>query len=395
MERNRAVTRKVTGAALVGVGLLWICVLQLRGDLFCAHAQALGASGQSGAQGNAPHFQNAKVERRVLEGSLSDALRRWASGASKAEWLGYGVAQVKGERTICCSNYNGDFHGGCGTCLLEGKNSGINMRGPSAGDEAGTVNLEGSREMAVMFRAENGKIGKIRIFSVDCTADGGGLSVLWLDGVKASESVDALETFATEEKAENEHHDSVSKNALVALALHGDSSADHALESLVAADQPEWLRKETAFWLGAAREAEGLRVLQKMAKGDSSTRVREQVTFALSVSGEPGAVNEMIRMVHDDQSSQVRGQALFWLAQKAGKKAESAIAGAIQNDPDTEVKKKAVFALSQMPKDEGVPKLIEVAQTSRNPEVRKQAMFWLGQSEDPRALAFFEKVLSQ
>ena len=72
-----------------------------------------------------------------------------------------------------------------------------------------------------------------------------------------------------------------------------------------------------------------------------------------------------------------------------------AITGAIDNDPDTDVKKKAVFALSQMPKDEGVPKLIEVAKTNRNREVRKQAMFWLGQSNDPRALEFFEQVLSR
>ena len=72
-----------------------------------------------------------------------------------------------------------------------------------------------------------------------------------------------------------------------------------------------------------------------------------------------------------------------------------AIDGAIENDPDTEVKKQAVFALSQLPKDEGVPKLIQVAQNNRNPEVRKQAMFWLGQSEDARALDFFEKVLTK
>jgi HEAT repeat protein len=103
----------------------------------------------------------------------------------------------------------------------------------------------------------------------------------------------------------------------------------------------------------------------------------------------------MIRMAKDDESTHVRGQALFWLAQKAGQKAMGAITGAIENDPDTEVKKKAVFALSQMPKDEGVPKLIEVAKTNRNPEVRKQAMFWLGQSNDPRALDFFEQVLSR
>jgi hypothetical protein len=48
-----------------------------------------------------------------------------------------------------------------------------------------------------------------------------------------------------------------------------------------------------------------------------------------------------------------------------------------------------------MPKDEGVPKLIEVAKTNRNREVRKQAMFWLGQSNDPRALEFFEQVLAR
>jgi len=123
--------------------------------------------------------------------------------------------------------------------------------------------------------------------------------------------------------------------------------------------------------------------------------VRAHIAFALSVSHEAGALDEMIRMAHDDTSSHVRGQALFWLAQKAGKKAVGTITGAIENDPDTDVKKKAVFALSQLPKDEGVPKLIDVAQNNRNPAVRKQAMFWLGQSNDSRALQFFEKVLTQ
>ncbi len=48
-----------------------------------------------------------------------------------------------------------------------------------------------------------------------------------------------------------------------------------------------------------------------------------------------------------------------------------------------------------MPADEGVPKLIEIARTNRNPVVRKQAMFWLGQSKDPRAVKFFEDVLTK
>jgi HEAT repeat protein len=90
----------------------------------------------------------------------------------------------------------------------------------------------------------------------------------------------------------------------------------------------------------------------------------------------------------------VRGQALFWLAQKAGKRAAATITEAIENDPQTDVKKRAVFALSQLPSDEGVPLLIQVARTNGNAAVRKQAMFWLGQSQDPRALAFFEQILS-
>ena len=54
-----------------------------------------------------------------------------------------------------------------------------------------------------------------------------------------------------------------------------------------------------------------------------------------------------------------------------------------------------MFALSQMPHEEGVPKLIQVAQNNKNADVRKQAIFWLGQTNDPRALEFFEKILTK
>ena len=38
---------------------------------------------------------------------------------------------------------------------------------------------------------------------------------------------------------------------------------------------------------------------------------------------------------------------------------------------------------------------MELARSHRNPEVRKQAMFWLGQSHDPRAVKFFEEILTK
>jgi HEAT repeat protein len=275
-------------------------------------------------------------------------------------------------------------------CRLESGGEGFNLQ-----NNDGTVTLEAAQKLVVLLRVADHHVMKIRIASTNCTIDAGGVHLIWLDGVKPETSVSLLEQYVRATDFENGDEQGMNGQALAAIAQHGDASADRALASFAAVQQPIELRRRTAFWLGVARGKAGLAQLQGMAKSDPSSDIRAQVTFALSVSKEPGALEEMIRMAREDESSHVRGQALFWLAQKANKKAASTITSAIENDPDTEVKKKAVFALSQMPKDEGVPKLIQVAQTNRNPEVRKQAMFWLGESHDPRALAFFEKILSQ
>lgn len=39
--------------------------------------------------------------------------------------------------------------------------------------------------------------------------------------------------------------------------------------------------------------------------------------------------------------------------------------------------------------------LLKVAETNRDPAIRQDAIFWLGQSKDPRALDFLEKILKQ
>jgi HEAT repeat protein len=262
-------------------------------------------------------------------------------------------------------------------------------------NEAGkTVRLEGPQNLFVLFRAEAKRVGKIRVASEDCELDAGGLRFVWLTGVKPAESVALLSSYATAGDGDEDAENDLAQGAMMAVALHGDASADRALESFVAKERPESLRKHSTFWLGEARGKAGFAILKRMAQNDPSEEVREQVTFALSVSREPEALDEMIRMAKNDSSEDVRGQALFWLAQKAGKKATGTISEAIENDPNTEVKKKAVFALSQLPREEGVPKLIEVARTNKNAAVRKQAIFWLGQSNDPRALKFFEEILT-
>jgi hypothetical protein len=337
-----------------------------------------------------PNVQNARLEIRALAGPLAAELKTFEAQSAQPRWIGYSVPQIAGDREVCCSGSNGNWNQDCGLCRLESSDHGVNMNSRDA-----SVNLEAPRAIAILFRTENKRIMKLRLVSAECTVDAGGLPFVWLTGVQPADSVAFLTNYVRSENFNDGDDRKLGRESLTAIALHADESADRALESFVRPAEREELRKQTAFWLGAARGKAGLAALQQMAKNDPSTEVRAHVTFALSVSREPAALDEMIRMAKEDESSHVRGQALFWLAQKAGKKAAATITGAIENDPDTEVKKKAVFALSQMPKDEGVPKLIEVAQTNRNPAVRKQAMFWLGQSKDPRALAFFEKVLSQ
>lgn len=341
-----------------------------------------------------PRITNGHVETRALSGKLAQELQSLAEKTTGPIWAGYVVPAVDGDHILCCGNYNvtaEGVSGRCGSCLLEKGDEGTNVT--PANDV--NVQLEGTRRIAVLFRIEQKKISKIRVASAECTLDAGGRTVLWFTGVKPAESVAWLESLVASETGGVHERRSVGGAALTAIALHADGSADRALESFTAQRKPAELRKQASFWLGEARGRAGLTVLEKMAKSDPSSDVRAQVAFAFSVSHESGAVDDLIRMAREDESVHARGQALFWLAQKAGQKATQAITGAIENDPNEDVKNKAVFALSQLPKDEGVPKLIEVAQTNRNPEVRKKAMFWLGQSDDPRALAFFEKILPQ
>ena len=355
-----------------------------------ALAVMLTATAQSAQQAtDMPRIDNAELETRSVTSSLDATFRELAAKADKPEWIGYSVDQIPGEHNACCGNYHDD--GSCGTCNLENDRDRVTGRP----QKSGTIKLEGARQLVVLLRLETKQVVKIRVASQNCTLDAGGLPFVWLTSVKPAESVALLDTFVHGAAFEGHGDHGLGNGALTAIALHADASADRALESFVAPDQKEALRRQASFWMGAARGKAGLNLLLRMAKTDPCSDVRAQVAFALYVSHEPGAIDEMIRMAHDDASAHVRGQALFWLAQKAGQKAVGTIAGAIENDPDTEVKKKAVFALSQLPREEGVPKLIEVAQTNRNPEVRKQAMFWLGQSHDRRALDFFEKVLTQ
>jgi HEAT repeat protein len=105
----------------------------------------------------------------------------------------------------------------------------------------------------------------------------------------------------------------------------------------------------------------------------------------------------LVRLARDRQvPGQTRRSAVFWVSQAAEAAATRGLDALVGEDTiDREVREQAVFALSQRPREEGVPVLIRIAQSHRDPEIRKKAIFWLGQSNDPRALALFEQLLTR
>ncbi|HET9317475.1 MAG TPA: HEAT repeat domain-containing protein [Vicinamibacteria bacterium] len=198
-------------------------------------------------------------------------------------------------------------------------------------DHPNHVALEGPRRARILLRAAAGRVEQVRVFSEDCALDVGRLPFVWLEGVQGAESADFLGSLIADGGREDHDGRDLTDAPLLALSMHADP---HAVDVMVTA-----------------------------ARQHSSTRVRKQ--------------------------------ALFWLSQTASRRVAAELAAAVDDDPDADVRKQAVFALSQMPPAEGVPQLIRVARTNRHHEVRKQAIFWLGQSEDPRALSFFEEILGR
>jgi hypothetical protein len=193
------------------------------------------------------------------------------------------------------------------------------------------IALEGATEVSILARFEGATLTRLRTATPDCEIDAGGLPVTWLDSVKADDSATWLASIINGANADSrDRSNRVTKPALTALGMHEGTVASRSL----------------------------------------------------------------ITIARNHPATSARNDALFWLSQRAGDSlAAGAIAEAIEKDPDTDVRKRAVFALSQLPKDESIPKLIDVAKNNRNAAVRQQAMFWLGQSNDPRALKFFEDVL--
>jgi hypothetical protein len=150
------------------------------------------------------------------------------------------------------------------------------------------------------------------------------------------------------------------------------------------------------YWLGDVSPAQSVEFLKTLVTNPiAANTARDHSESALSAIAlhRDAAASAAILDLAKNGASRLRQRALHWIARRAESQAIGIISQAIENDPDVEVKRQAVSALGQLPNNEGIPVLIKLARSQTDPAVRKQAMQRLGQSNDARALSFFEDVL--
>jgi hypothetical protein len=145
--------------------------------------------------------------------------------------------------------------------------------------------------------------------------------------------------------------------------------------------------------LGEVAAEEASELLLEIAATAAPTAAEDAIMPAM-VAAAPDPWRRLLELARSRTlASNVREEATFWLGQSAAREATAGLAEIVDSDDDVEMQKAAVFALSQRDESERIDRLIGVARAHENRDVVRAAFFWLAESEDPRAVSFFEDVL--
>ena len=160
----------------------------------------------------------------------------------------------------------------------------------------------------VFARSERGRLTRVRAVAADCPVTGGG-NVNDLGDVAAAESVTWLMPVV-------EDRNSVSRDALAAIAVHKGDAAFAALEQTARTDAHFRNRKAAVFWLGQVRIGEGGELLRELMRKDDSIDMRKHAVFSYSQSAAPDRESALMAIVEDSgMASADRKNALFWVVQ--------------------------------------------------------------------------------
>ena len=306
---------------------------------------------------------NAQLDTKPAGGGLEAAFRALLTAQPQPAWIGWAVAAVR------------TYNMGCEYVFRDGQ----------ATSGQGVVHLEPPDHAIILIRVDQGAVSRVRYVSPDCEIDAGGAPMHWLTDVNPAQSVALLATLVNEREPGG-------ANAMSAIAMHADASADEALDRFAAANQPLSIRQRAVSLEASERGHHGFEVVKAILANDNDERVRERAVNALGASKDPGALDLLLETARRNSDPKLRAQAISALARRPEPKILDTLRAAI-DDPDQTVERRAISTLASLPDGGGVPMLIQVVKSTKDQQVRKQAMSALEGSRDPRALAFFEEVL--
>lgn len=362
---------------------------------------AAGILALSGADRGRPPAQ--VFDRSAAPGPLAAKLDQALDEAPKsvpgrAFWVGYAIDRMMGE-----NSHIGSYDSGRAGRDVSIRDILAGKTGPARSEDApgdlrdsakaaldrlerkGRPEKTVLKELGFFFKYGQGSppaLAEVGMSNLDLNFDFEGAPLFWLGKAAEDQSLALVEGLYGRNRG-----DDIREDLIAAAGCHDSPKLVLPfLESVLAGDSADGLRKDAAFWIGQLNDADGLRLLAKTARADRSEEVREGAVFGISQVELPAAVDELISLARSADRRDVRKQAVFWLSQMASEKSGKILEEIAVKDGDLEIQEQAVFALSELPGNEGLDALIKLAKTHPDPRIRKKAVFWLGESDDPRAL---------
>jgi hypothetical protein len=234
----------------------------------------------------APAVVNGTLETRAATQSIDREINALMARTPGPAWAGYAVAVNGSDREAGCWAADG-------------------MTGRT---RVGPLKLEGPDTIMVLYRFTGRDVQQIRLASPECPLDAGGLTLHWLTGVRAADSVDYLETLAADGSRR------VGNTAITAIALHADARATERLIALARDSRNSNVRGTALFWV-AQRAGDKAVGTITLGLEDPETDVRKKAVFALSQLPKDEGVPKLIEVARSHRDAAVRKQAMFWLGQ--------------------------------------------------------------------------------
>ncbi|MBV9406466.1 MAG: HEAT repeat domain-containing protein [Acidobacteriaceae bacterium] len=172
------------------------------------------------------------------------------------------------------------------------------------------IELEGSDQLAVLFRVDHGQVEKVRAFSLSCALDAGGLPFVWISGVPEAASVAYVDGLIDRGDGNR-----VTDGALFALSQHQDGEATTRLIRRAERDPSPHLRGQALFWLAQRAGDRASATITDAIMNDPNTDVKKRAVFALSQLPADESIPKLIELARTQRNPDVRKQAFFWLGQ--------------------------------------------------------------------------------